>query len=51
MKIEASRPPEAQTLSINLDKSESKLKGVLDTSIVKLLGLGLLITIAIARPR
>ena len=33
MKIEASRPPEAQTFSINLDKSESKLQGVLDTSI------------------
>ena len=30
MKIEASMPPEAQTFSINLDKSESKLQGVLD---------------------
>ena len=30
MKIEASMPPEAQTFSINFDKSESKLQGVLD---------------------
>ena len=33
MKIEASRPPEDQTFSMNLDNSESKLHGVLETTI------------------
>ena len=33
VKIEASTPPEAQTFSINLDLLESKLHGILDTSI------------------
>ena len=30
MKIEASRPPEAQTFSINVDNSETQPQGVLD---------------------
>ena len=33
MEIEVSRPSKAQTFSINLDKSKSKLQGALDTSI------------------